>query len=73
MSGTSPGEIQSAINNLHSDIIEQAAVTFTGDLNMFIENARKAHEQIIDAINPDTVEFAGWQEHSTCKGLCRMD
>ena len=62
--GASPVEIQSAIDTAHSQIIEVAAVTFTGDFNTFIENLRKAHEQIIDAINPDTVEFAGWQEHS---------
>ncbi|MFN0157714.1 MAG: type I restriction-modification enzyme R subunit C-terminal domain-containing protein [Bacteroidota bacterium] len=62
--GASPDEIQSAINNQHSALIEQAAAPFTGDLNTFIENVRKAHEQIIDAVNPDTVEFAGWQEHS---------
>jgi type I restriction enzyme R subunit len=62
--GTSPAEIQSAFDKTHSEIVEQAAVTFTGELNTFIENLRKTHEQIIDAINPDTVEFAGWQEHS---------
>jgi len=62
--GAPPIEIQSGIDNAHSQIIEQAATTFTGELNTFIENVRKAHEQIIDAINPDTVEFAGWQEHS---------
>jgi len=41
-------------------LITQAASPFTGDLNAFIENVRKVHEQIIDIINPDTVEFAGW-------------
>ena len=41
-------------------LITKAAQPFTGDLNSFIENVRKAHEQIIDIINPDTVEFAGW-------------
>ncbi|MCX6143332.1 MAG: DEAD/DEAH box helicase family protein [Ignavibacteriales bacterium] len=63
-SGASRDEIESAIQSAHSDIIEQAAVTFTGDLNTFIENVRKVHEQVIDIINPDKVEYAGWQEHS---------
>lgn len=62
--GASRDEIQSAIANAHSTIIEQAATTFTGELNAFIANVRKVHEQMIDAINLDAVEFAGWQEHS---------
>ncbi len=64
MPGASPDAIQSAISNSHSAIIEQAAVTFTGDLNTFIENVRRVHEQMIDAVNPDNVEYAGWQEQS---------
>jgi len=62
--GASPAEIMTDVNIAHSEIIERAAVTFTGELNTFIENVRKAHEQIIDTGNPDTVEFAGWKEHS---------
>jgi len=64
MPGASPDAIQSAIRNAQSEITERAAAPFTGGLNAFIENVRKAHEQMIDAVNPDTVEFAGWQEHS---------
>ena len=41
-------------------LISKATTPFTGDLNTFIENVRKVHEQIIDIINPDEVEFAGW-------------
>lgn len=62
--GASPVDIQSEIDNRQSKIIEVAASTFTGDLNTYIENVRKAHEQVIDAINPDILEYAGWQEHS---------
>lgn len=64
MPDASPAEIQSAIDKARSEIIEQAANTFTGELNTFLENVRKAHEQIIDVINPDIVEYAGWQEQS---------
>lgn len=42
------------------ELILSAAVPFTGELNTYVENVRKVHEQIIDAINPDMVEFAGW-------------
>jgi len=41
-------------------LITQAATPFTGDLNIFIENCRKTHDQIIDTVNPDQVTFAGW-------------
>lgn len=44
-------------------LIDIAASVFNGDLNTIIENVRKAHEQIIDSINIDTVNFAGWDEH----------
>jgi len=37
----------------------KAAKVFTGELNSYIENVRKSHEQIIDNINQDIVEKAG--------------
>jgi len=40
----------------------QAASTFNGDLNTYIENVRKAHEQIIDLLNPDKVIAVGWDK-----------
>ena len=33
-------------------------------LNEFIENVRKKHEQIIDTVNLDELEFAGWEKQS---------
>jgi type I restriction enzyme, R subunit len=37
-------------------------------LRDFIENARKRHEQIIDKINLDKVNFAGWDNEAKEKG-----
>lgn len=34
--------------------------TFTGELNNYIENVRKSHDQIINTVNIDKVEFADW-------------
>lgn len=51
---------QNQLGDAQDILITKAASTFTGELNTFIENVRKIHEQIIDTINPDTVEFAGW-------------
>ena len=39
---------------------DQAAAVFTGELNAYIENVRKAHAQVIDHINPDQLLHVGW-------------
>ena len=49
-------KIQAQIDALH----HQAVSTFNGELNDYIEKVRKAHEQIIDWVNPDRVLSAGW-------------
>ena len=48
-------EITEALQN-------QAAAPFTGELNTFIEDIRKAHEQLIDNTNIDTVTGVGWND-----------
>jgi type I restriction enzyme R subunit len=48
-------------------LINRARDTFTGELNEFIENVRKSHEQIIDDINIDEVKYAGWDEQARVK------
>lgn len=50
----------SQLLTVQQDLANEAAKVFTGEVNTFVENVRKAHEQIIDIINPDVVEFAGW-------------
>ncbi|WP_456441663.1 type I restriction endonuclease subunit R [Caldithrix abyssi] len=57
-----PAEEQ--LKSAQQDLVRQAASTFTGELNSFIENVRKAHEQIIDNINIDRVEYAGWDKQA---------
>ena len=44
-----------------------AASAFNGELNTYVENVRKAHDQIIDAVNIDVLEFAGWDGQSRDK------
>ncbi len=67
MLGESPDAIQSEIRNQHSAIIEAAARVFNGELNEYIENVRKAHEQRIDISNPDEVINVGWDKDSAEK------
>lgn len=46
------------------DLILKAAIPFTGELNKYIENVRKIHDQIIDNINIDRVTRAEWDTSS---------
>lgn len=48
-------------------LVLQAATTFTGQLNEYIENVRKVHEQIIDTVNIDTVLRAEWDSFTKDK------
>lgn len=48
-------------------LIRIARNHFTGELNEYIENVRKSHEQIIDRVNMDELEFAGWDKQARQK------
>lgn len=43
-----------------NDLAIHAAKTFTGEINEYLENVRKVHEQIIDTINIDKVTRSEW-------------
>ncbi len=49
------------------ELANAVAAVFTGELNAYVENVRKVHEQVIDAVNLDTLEFAGWDARSADK------
>jgi type I restriction enzyme R subunit len=57
-----PDEKEEKLKTLSIALQKQAASTFNGDLNEYIENVRKAHEQIIDTINLDKVTAVGWEK-----------
>lgn len=57
------------ITEVQEELKNAAATVFTGELNTYVENVRKAHEQIIDTINIDTVEFAGWDAQANDKAV----
>jgi len=60
-----PGEDQK--QDAQKELINRARDTFTGELNEFIENVRKSHEQIIDDINLDELKYAGWDKQAKVK------
>jgi type I restriction enzyme, R subunit len=65
MAGAAPTEIEATIKDKIDALQNEAASVFTGDLNEYIENVRKAHEQKIDLANPDEVLYAGWDKDNT--------
>ena len=64
LSGESPTKKEEAFKKLHYALKEKAADVFTGELSNYIDNVRRAHEQTIDIINPDTLINQGWETDS---------
>ncbi|MGC9375606.1 MAG: DEAD/DEAH box helicase family protein [Bacteroidales bacterium] len=48
------------IEESKQELINKAGNVFTGELLQYIENVKTAHEQIIDTVNLDKVNFAGF-------------
>lgn len=65
--GEAPVAIEATIKQQVEELRNQAAKVFTGELNEFIENVRRAHEQKIDLINPDELLGKGWDKENTIK------
>jgi type I restriction enzyme, R subunit len=65
--GAAPVEIAAAIKAETEKLQNEAAKVFTGELNVYIENVRKAHEQRIDLANPDEVINTGWDKDNKDK------
>lgn len=63
--GGSTQIIEDRYKELTNGLLEEAASVFTGELNEYIENVRKAHAQIIDHINPDKIITVGWDAQNT--------
>ena len=65
--GAAPNEIEAAIIQETEKLQHEASRVFTGELNEYIENVRKAHEQRIDLLNPDEVLTAAWDKDNVEK------
>lgn len=62
-----PAKAEAAKKEVQDKLILQAASTFNGELNDYLDNVRKQHEQIIDTINLDTVTKSEWDTTSVDK------
>ena len=63
----SPAMEEEAKKEVQDQLVKQAASTFNGKLNEYIENVRKQHEQIIDHINIDEIVKSEWDSFTTEK------
>ena len=62
--GSAPVEIEKAIKTATEKFHNETAKVFTGELNEYIENVRRLHEQKIDITNPDEVIHVGWDKEN---------
>jgi len=62
-----PAKEEQAKKEAQEELITQAASTFNGKLNEYIENVRREHEQIIDNRNIDEVTKSEWDTTSVDK------
>lgn len=65
--GSSPDDINKAINKALEQKRNEATSVFTGALNEYIENVRRVHDQVIDTLNQDKVISAEWDSFTTNK------
>ena len=59
-----PQLIEDTKKKVQEDLVRTAAATFNGELNNYIENVRREHEQIIDSVNIDSVTKSEWDKSS---------
>jgi type I restriction enzyme R subunit len=64
-----PAQYEKAKKEVQSELIARAATTFNGELNTYLDNVRKQHEQIIDSINIDTINKSEWDTTSIDKAI----
>ncbi len=70
--GEAPEKIEAILDKRLEDLRNKAARVFTGEMNLFIDNVRKAHEQKIDLLNPDELLRAGWEKDNKDKAMATV-
>ena len=67
MQDRTPALIDEAKKTAQEELVRQAASTFNGQLNDYLDNVRREHEQIIDSVNIDTITKSEWDTTSLDK------
>lgn len=55
---------EKAAKEAQAELVSEASKTFTGELNSYLDNVRKMHDQIIDHLNIDTVTRSEWDKEA---------
>jgi len=63
----SPAKEDACRKQAQEELANYAASIFTGELNDYIDNVRKVHEQIIDIVNQDKILKAEWDSFTVEK------
>lgn len=64
---STPALIEAAKKTAQEQLMGIAAATFNGELNNYLENVRREHEQLIDSVNLDTITKSEWDTTSVDK------
>jgi len=67
-----PNLIEESKKTAQAQLIAEATATFNGELNIYLDNVRREHEQIIDIINLDTITKSEWDTTSLDKANAIM-
>lgn len=67
LSDQTPALWEDTKKKVQDQLILEASKTFNGELNDYLDNVRKQHEQIIDSVNIDTVTKSEWETTSVDK------
>jgi len=67
MPQAAPQDMEKRVRELETELWNKATRVFTGEVNDYIENVRKAHDQKIDLVNPDELTHAGWDKDNSEK------
>lgn len=62
-----PALIEEAKKTAQEQLALTATRTFNGELNKYLDNVRREHEQIIDSVNIDTITKSEWDTTSVDK------
>jgi type I restriction enzyme R subunit len=62
-----PAKEEECRKQAQNELAVHAAKTFTGEINEYIENVRKVHEQIIDTVNTDKLLRSEWDSFTKDK------
>ncbi|MEO7082144.1 MAG: DEAD/DEAH box helicase family protein, partial [Flavobacteriales bacterium] len=55
---------EKAAKEAQAELASEASKTFTGELNSYLDNVRRMHDQIIDHLNIDTITRSEWDKEA---------